>query len=192
MCTIGDMKHNDWFNRITRGDSLRRVADVAAISDRTLSRQLREGELKADMVIRIAESYEESPIVSLIDLGFISARWMTETGVATALSRASDEELTDELLLRLKLLEKTPVDELAERRKKQSGFIAAEAHQHGMTFAVPPETLTDEQREYLEKSNKPATDVQPDGFDPLRHVTYSGPDEDAMRGYGEEDDDHIP
>lgn len=109
--------HLEWLEAITRGDSARRVSELADVSAATLGRQIRAGELKSDMVIKIAEAYEESPVVALVDLGFMSAKWITEPGVVTALSRASDEELTDELLRRLKLLDKTPVDELAERRR---------------------------------------------------------------------------
>ena len=108
--------HREWFARITRGDSNRQVADRAGISDATLGRQLRADDLSADLIIRIAESYNESPVIALVDLGFMSARWVTEPGVVTALSRASDEELTDELLRRLNLLSDKPFDQVAEER----------------------------------------------------------------------------
>ena len=109
--------HNEWFKRVTRGDSIRQASDRAGISNVTLGRQLKAGELSADLIIKIAQSYDESPVVALIDLGFISARWVNELGSTTALTRASDEELTDELLRRLKLLPDAPVDDLAAKRK---------------------------------------------------------------------------
>lgn len=65
-------------------------------------------------------------------------------------------------------------------------------------FKPPPNPIWEEPVGDLEakrrakKSNKPRTDIRTDGYDPLRHAGYSGPDEDAMRGYGKEDDDHIP
>lgn len=118
--------HTDWYRRVTRGDSNRQVSSLAGISDATLGRQLRAGELNADLIIKIAQAYEESPVVALVDLGFISAKWMQEMGTATALSRATDEELTDELLVRLKLIEDKPVDELAARRSnKGAGHVEA-------------------------------------------------------------------
>ena len=110
--------HTDWYKRVTRGDSNRHVSSRANISDATLGRQLRANELSADLIIKIAQAYDESPVVALVDLGFISARWMQEVGTTTALTRASDEELTDELLRRLRLIEDEPVDKLAERRRK--------------------------------------------------------------------------
>lgn len=110
--------HTDWYKRVTRGDSNRHVSSQAKISDATLGRQLKANELSADLIIKIAQAYDESPVVALVDLGFISARWMQEVGTTTALTRASDEELTDELLRRLRLIEDEPIDHLAERRKK--------------------------------------------------------------------------
>lgn len=110
--------HTDWYRRVTRGDSNRHVSSRANISDATLGRQLKANELSADLIIKIAQAYDESPVVALVDLGFISARWMQEVGTTTALTRATDEELTDELLRRLRLIEDEPVDQLAERRRK--------------------------------------------------------------------------
>lgn len=118
--------HTDWYRRVTRGDSNRQVSSLAGISDATLGRQLRAGELNADLIIKIAQAYEESPVVALVDLGFISAKWMQEIGTTTALTRATDEELTDELLRRLKLIDDEPVDELAARRSnKGAGHVDA-------------------------------------------------------------------
>lgn len=114
------MEHTEWMQRITRGDSYRRVAELAGINDRTLANQMRAGELKPEMIIKIAEAYEESPVYALVDLGFISARWVTEPGVVTALNRATDEQLTDQLLLRLKLIEDEPVDQLAAKRSRSN------------------------------------------------------------------------
>lgn len=108
--------HTEWFKRVTRNDSNRRAADLASISPVTLGRQLKANELSADLIIKIAQAYNESPVVALVDLGFVSARWLQEVGTTTALTRASDEELTDELLRRLRLLDDQPIDDLAARR----------------------------------------------------------------------------
>ncbi|WP_155872938.1 hypothetical protein [Corynebacterium rouxii] len=78
---------------------------------------MRKETFKPELIIRISEAYGESPVIALVDLGFMSSRWIKEPGVRTALSRATDEELTDELLRRLRLIEDTPVDDLAELRR---------------------------------------------------------------------------
>lgn len=111
--------HKEWFARVTRGDSNRQASERAEISNVTLGRQLKQNELSADLIIKIAQAYEESPVVALVDMGFISARWLSEYGSTTALTRASDEELTNELLRRLQLLSDEPVDDLAARRKAE-------------------------------------------------------------------------
>ena len=112
--------HTEWFKRVTRNDSNRRASELADISPATLGRQLKAGELSADLIIKIAQAYDESPVVALVDLGFISAKWMQEIGTTTALTRATDEELTDELLRRLKLIDDEPVDQLAAKRSRSN------------------------------------------------------------------------
>ena len=113
------MEHMEWFDRTTSGETLRQVAKRADVPLATLSSQTRKGTLKADVIIKVAEAYDESPVIALVDLGFMSSRWITEPGVRTALSRASDEELTDELLRRLNLLDTRPIDEVADDLKNR-------------------------------------------------------------------------
>lgn len=111
------MEHLEWLDRTTAGDSLRQISEKSNIPLATLSHQMRKEVFKPELIIRISEAYGESPVIALVDLGFMSSRWIKEPGVRTALSRATDEELTDELLRRLRLIEDAPVDELAERRR---------------------------------------------------------------------------
>ncbi|WP_156812826.1 helix-turn-helix domain-containing protein [Corynebacterium ulceribovis] len=133
--------HLEWLERVAKGDSNRQIADAAGVSDATLGRQVRAGELKPEMIIKIAEAYEESPAIALVDLGFMSARWITEPGVTTALSRATDEQLTDELLRRLKLLDTAPVDELAERRSSTAATLSEPSD---MPFGVVADSSPEE------------------------------------------------
>lgn len=113
---MGGMEHTEWFQLITKGDPVREVARRASIPGKTLANQVNAGTLKPENIIKIAEAYNESPVYALVDLGFISARWVNEPGTITALSRATDEQLTDELLRRLNLIADEPVDDLAARR----------------------------------------------------------------------------
>ena len=121
------MEHTQWFKHITRNDSLREVARRAGVNNRTLANQVSAGELKPEIVIKVAQGYDESPIIALIDLGFVSAKWMTTLGTRTALSRASDEELTDELLRRLHLLNDEPADVTANKRAAHLSSVDQEA-----------------------------------------------------------------
>lgn len=110
------MEHIEWFNRITAGDSHREVSRRSGVPNRTIANQVASGTLKPEVIIKVAEGYNESPVIALVDLGFVSARWITEPGIVTALSRATDEQLTNELLRRLNLIADEPVDDLAARR----------------------------------------------------------------------------
>lgn len=112
--------HITWYKTVTKGDSNRQASDKAGLNNATLGRQLKAGALSAENVIRIAEAYGESPIISLVDLGFMSAKWINEHGALTSLRKASDEELTDELLRRLHLLSDKEADDLAERRRQDT------------------------------------------------------------------------
>lgn len=137
------MEHMEWFDRTTSGETLRQVAKRADVPLATLSSQTRKGTLKADVIIKVAEAYDESPVIALVDLGFMSSRWITEPGVRTALSRASDEELTDELLRRLNLLDTRPIDEVADdlkdRRSNKSNTNVAPEFYDAVADSSPDE-----------------------------------------------------
>lgn len=121
---MGGMERTEWFQLITKGDPVREVARRASIPGKTLANQVNAGTLKPENIIKIAEAYNESPVYALVDLGFISARWVNEPGTITALSRATDEQLTDELLRRLNLIADEPIDDLAARRSnKNTGHV---------------------------------------------------------------------
>lgn len=153
--------HTEWFKRVTRNDSNRRASELADISPATLGRQLKAGELSADLIIKISQAYEESPVVALVDLGFISAKWMQEIGTTTALTRATDEELTDELLRRLKLIDDAPVDELAARRSNKGAGHVGHGSYDGTVQEWDPsvphaaDSSTDEQAEREKRGEDP-------------------------------------
>lgn len=113
------MEQIEWFKRVTRGDSAREIARRTNLNNRTVARQIGNEEFSTDVIIKVAEAYDESPVIALVDLGFMSARWISEPGVLTALTRASDEQLTDELLRRLRLLPDEPITDVADMRKAQ-------------------------------------------------------------------------
>lgn len=113
------MEQIEWFKRVTRGDSAREIARRTKLNNRTVARQISNEEFSTDVIIKVAEAYDESPVIALVDLGFMSARWISEPGVLTALTRASDEQLTDELLRRLRLLPDEPITDVADMRQAQ-------------------------------------------------------------------------
>lgn len=144
---MGGMEHTEWFQLITKGDPVREVARRASIPGKTLANQVNAGTLKPENIIKIAEAYNESPVYALVDLGFISARWVNEPGTITALSRATDEQLTDELLRRLRLIDDAPIDELAQRRSNIAG-VGVEGVPYGaVADSSPDEDALREQEE---------------------------------------------
>lgn len=100
------MDQEQWLRRATGGDSNRKISERAGISDATLGRHMKNNELPADTIIKIAEAYNSNPIDALVALGFMQAKWATATTPLTALQQADDKDLTDEILSRLKVSEK--------------------------------------------------------------------------------------
>lgn len=113
------MNFPEWITSIT-ADSQGDVAARVGLPLRTLQYQIRNGP-KIETVIAVADAYGHNPFVALVDLGYIDDRWLDQLSESTeaALMAASDEQLTDEILRRLKKGSRnfdTPVDDLAERR----------------------------------------------------------------------------
>ena len=113
------MNFPEWITSIT-ADSQGDVAARVGLPLRTLQYQIRNGP-KIETVIAVADAYGHSPFVALVDLGYIDDRWLDQLSESTkaALMAASDDQLTDEILRRLKRGSKsfeTPIDELDARR----------------------------------------------------------------------------
>lgn len=114
------MNPHEWLRSIT-DDGPNAIARRAAISERTLYSQLERGALSVPNILKVCRAYDSNPIRALIDWGHIDAAWASVPDVEAALRLASDEQLTDEVLRRLRIvrdhpLYDTPVDELALRR----------------------------------------------------------------------------
>lgn len=121
-------EHTTWLSRITNGDSAREIARRAGLNAKTLTNQMNAGTLKPEVIIEVAQAYNESPVYALVDLGYISAKWVADPGVATALARATDAQLTDELLRRLQLIADAdiPIDEYARKHVRPEFYAVAD------------------------------------------------------------------
>ncbi|WP_427017891.1 hypothetical protein ACQCSX_04550 [Pseudarthrobacter sp. P1] len=88
---------------ITHGHSNRAVAQAADIAPNTLNRQLSgESDLKVQTVVDICRAYRAPILPALVAAGFITtAELATEIGPG-ALRDATDNQLTQEVLRRLK------------------------------------------------------------------------------------------
>lgn len=115
------MKHTEWLDQTTRHGQLREVARAAGIAYSTLQNQARRDHLSAETVIRVAETYNHSPVRALVQTGYIAPVWAETVDPRTALRRVTDTELADEVLERMErgtagvLAE--PIDEVSARRQ---------------------------------------------------------------------------
>ena len=103
------MNPHEWLRSIT-DDGPNAIARRAAISERTLYSQLERGALSVPNILKVCRAYDSNPIRALIDWGHIDAAWASVPDIEAALRLASDEQLTDEVLRRLKLIPPPPPD----------------------------------------------------------------------------------
>ena len=121
------MNAKEWL-RVTTTDPLNEIARRAGIPQRTLYNQLERRSLAAENVIKVADAYGVHPLRALIDCGYVDAGWAELPDVDTALRRATDDQLADEILRRLKLAHGStvfdePIDDLARRRRGRSNYV---------------------------------------------------------------------
>ena len=118
------MDARTWLETIT-DDQPGTVAKKAGIPRRTIYHQLERGTFPIDSIIKITDAYGANVLDALVEAEFITedeaALKEVAPDVVAALRLASDEQLTDEVLRRLRIVRNhslydTPIDELARRR----------------------------------------------------------------------------
>ena len=92
------MKTKAWLEELVNPDSLRTAATKADIPVSTLSRQ--QDKLPAEMVIALCRAYDRSPVQGLIETGYINDYEVQGPDVAIALSKATNQQLLDEIMKR--------------------------------------------------------------------------------------------
>lgn len=122
------MTQTRWWKYVTKliGDSsYSAAADVAGFDKSAFTRWKKGAKADPEFVIKLARAYEANVLEALVEAEFITAEeaelnWVDTGG--TKLAAATEEQLADEVLRRMKLgVERdgpldTPVDELAQRR----------------------------------------------------------------------------
>lgn len=83
-------------------DSLRHVSEVTGIPQATLSRQLSQSSITVETVRKIASAYQVSVIPALIALGVVTESDLVSFATVGALEEATDEQLAEEVLKRMK------------------------------------------------------------------------------------------
>lgn len=92
---------SDQLLSLTGERSVRAVAIRAGYDPSTLTRQMKSG-VKAETVIEIARAYGIPAVTSLVHFGFLTGQEALDVGVNAALASATDEQLAQEILDRVR------------------------------------------------------------------------------------------
>lgn len=101
--TIIDMSktaHEEWLLELISTDSMRTAAQKTQYAQTTISRQLSRGNLSPEMVIALCRAYDRSPVQGLIETGYINDYEVEGPDVATALDKATNQQLLDQIMKR--------------------------------------------------------------------------------------------
>lgn len=90
----------EWYNDLTDRATTRSAGERIGVSHTTLGRQMRNGELSAEIVIGLCRAYGRSPITGLIETGFVFDHETEGVGVDYALDKATNKQLLDAILRR--------------------------------------------------------------------------------------------
>lgn len=132
-----------WIRQTTGDISLRKVATEAGISQATLARQIREDTLTAESVVKIARAYGVSVVSGLQAIGVITEDDVMPAAIEKALQDATDEQLADEVLRRMKA-----GSEIYDRPISEVGTV------HTLKPRVPDVTIADlEGLEYVSNTD---------------------------------------
>ncbi|BDB58938.1 MULTISPECIES: hypothetical protein [Rhodococcus] len=91
-----------WIRDTVGNTSIRKVATEAGLNHTTLARQIREGTLTAESVVKVARAYGVSVADGLQAIGVLTEEDVLPISVEKALQEATDEQLADEVLRRMK------------------------------------------------------------------------------------------
>ena len=94
------MEYESWFKELTGGASLREAGLASGISKSTLSRNLDSNHMAPETVIALCRAYDRSPVQGLIETEYINDYEVQGPDVAVALSKATNQQLLDEIMKR--------------------------------------------------------------------------------------------
>lgn len=111
------MNFMDWYYKTVGTDTVNAVAKKAEIQQSTLSRQLYNKRITAEIAIAVAHGYKTSPLDALLALGAITEADIDAHFKHLQLSDYTDAEIVDEIARRLETMpdEGTIYDEQPHR-----------------------------------------------------------------------------
>jgi hypothetical protein len=95
------MEIASWIASLT-DDSARDIANKAGLPARTVQHQITNGKMSVENLLAISIAYNRHPLRTLIDFGIIDIAWANVPDISAALKMATDDQLTEEILRRLK------------------------------------------------------------------------------------------
>ena len=109
---------HEWLTEITDGASAGEIADHAHLPRRTVQHQISTGRMSLENLVAIAVAYSHHPLRTLIEWDVVNPEWERIPDIEAALRLATEDQLADEVLRRMKLgVESdaltTPVDKIA-------------------------------------------------------------------------------
>lgn len=157
------------------------AARRSGISSSNFTRWKKGARADPDFVVKIARAYETNVLKALVEAEFITEEEanLRELAPVMNLQDISADALLEELQRRVDrfnflknlgpndepdMTVDDAIDELSERRRHRDDLLVASDYPENVMFAVPPESLTPEQREYLRRANKTTPGVVDGGY----------------------------
>lgn len=116
---------------VTGERSVRAIAIQAGFDPSTLTRQVKSG-IKAESVIDIARAYRLPVVSSLVRFGFLEESEAVEAAAEIALDSATDEQLAQEILDRVRRKQASPslTEPVVDRSDVSENVVRLEDHRN--------------------------------------------------------------
>lgn len=128
----------NWFRDTVGDHSINAVAQRSGLVQGTLNRQLKEGRLSPEATVAIARAYGVDVLDALVTQGLLAAADLRQHGVRAALEDATDEQIADLVLARMKEGRGQVFNEPISLPRRPRPSVAQQAARHGVK-GVPDE-----------------------------------------------------
>lgn len=92
---------DQWVRAVTNGDSDRKIAEKVGMPTATMNRHLRAN-MPPETMVKIARAYGASAVRALVTYGLLESSDVEAAAVLDALESATDEQIADQALRRMK------------------------------------------------------------------------------------------
>jgi transcriptional regulator with XRE-family HTH domain len=92
---------DEWFERVTRGETQQQIGDRLGVSRSTVVRWMRHGVLEPNELLALARAYKADPLQGLLASGWLTMEDLRNGGMTYILSQTPTRLLVNELYKRL-------------------------------------------------------------------------------------------